>query len=53
MGTSAARCGRRCVRKLLHEKDYAISTELSCLDSFTGDEVAILDDFLDGCHYAA
>lgn len=34
-------------------KDYAISAELNCLDSFTGDETAILTDFLNGCHYAA
>lgn len=34
-------------------KDYAVSAELNCLDSFTGDEAAILSDFLDGCHYAA
>lgn len=34
-------------------KDYAVSAELNCLDSFTGDEAAILTDFLDGCHYAA
>jgi hypothetical protein len=32
---------------------YAISAELNCLDSFTGDEASILTDFLDGCHYAA
>ncbi len=32
---------------------YAISAELNCTDSFTGDEAAILGDFLDGCHYAA
>ncbi len=32
---------------------YAISVELNCQDGFTGDEVAILNDFLDGCHYAA
>ena len=34
-------------------KDYTISAELNCLDSFTEDEAAILADFLDGCHYAA
>ncbi len=32
---------------------YAISAELNCQDGFTGDEAAILNDFLDGCHYAA
>ena len=34
-------------------RDYAISAELNCLDSFTEDEAAILIDFLNGCHYAA
>lgn len=34
-------------------KDYAISAELNCLDSFTEDEATILTDFLDGFHYAA
>ena len=34
-------------------KDYAISAELNCLDSFDGDEAEILQDFLDVCHYAA
>lgn len=34
-------------------KDYAISAELNCLDSFTEDEAAILTDFLNICHYAA
>lgn len=34
-------------------QDYAISAELNCLDSFTGDEHTILTDFLNGCHYAA
>ncbi len=33
--------------------NYAVSAELNCLDSFAGDEAAILSDFLDGCHYAA
>jgi len=32
---------------------YAISAELNCTDGFTGDEAAILSEFLDGCHYAA
>ncbi len=32
---------------------YAICAELNCQDGFTGDEAAILNDFLDGCHYAA
>lgn len=31
---------------------YAVSAELNCQDNFTGDEAAILADFLDGCHYA-
>ena len=34
-------------------KDYAVSVELNCLDSFTEDEAAILTDFLRLCHYAA
>ena len=34
-------------------KDYAVSLELNCLDSFTEDEAAILTDFLNLCHYAA
>ena len=34
-------------------KDYAISAELNCLDSFDGDEAEMLQDFLDVCHYAA
>ncbi len=32
---------------------YAVSAELNCRDSFSGDEGAILADFLNGCHYAA
>lgn len=31
---------------------YAVSAELNCEDGFSGDEAAILSDFLDGCHYA-
>lgn len=34
-------------------KDYAVSAELNCLNSFTEDETAILTDFLNLCHYAA
>lgn len=34
-------------------KDYSISVELNCLDSFAEDEAAILTDFLRLCHYAA
>ena len=34
-------------------KDYAVSAELNCLNSFTEDEAAILTDFLRLCHYAA
>ncbi len=34
-------------------KNYAVSVELNCLDSFTEDERTILTDFLNGCHYAA
>lgn len=32
---------------------YAVSMELNCRDSFGRDEVEILSDFLDGCHYGA
>lgn len=32
---------------------YAVSVELNCQKDFSGDESAILTDFLDGCHYAA
>lgn len=32
---------------------YALSTELSCQDSFRGDEEAILAEFLEGCHFNA
>ncbi len=34
-------------------KDYAISVELNCVDSFTGDAITIMSDFLNSCHYAA
>lgn len=34
-------------------KDYAISVELNCLDSFAEDETTILTDFLSVCHYVA
>lgn len=33
--------------------NYAINVELSCQDSFKGDERAILEDFLQHCHYSA
>ena len=33
-------------------KDYAISVELNCVDSFTGDAIAIMSDFLNSCHKA-
>ena len=33
-------------------ENYAVSAELTCLDTYTGDIAAILSDFLDGCHYA-
>lgn len=36
----------------VHE-NYAVSAELSCRDSFAGDEEAILTHFLAGCHYSA
>lgn len=32
---------------------YAFSAELSCQDSFNGDEEAILAQFLEGCHFNA
>lgn len=32
---------------------YALSAELSCQDSFDGDEEAILAEFLEGCHFNA
>jgi len=31
----------------------AVSAELNCQEDFDGDEAQILQDFLDGCHYAA
>jgi len=34
-------------------EDYAISAELNCLDSFDVDEIEIMTDFLNACHYAA
>ena len=33
--------------------NYAVSAELTCRESFTGDELSILTDFLEGCHYNA
>jgi len=33
--------------------NYAVSIELNCLESFPGDEAAILTGFLESCHYAA
>lgn len=30
-----------------------VSVELNCQEDFSGDESAILSDFLDGCHFAA
>lgn len=33
-------------------KDWGICVELICRDSYTGDPEAILEDFLDGIHYA-
>lgn len=32
--------------------NYAVSLEFNCQEEFSGDEVAILAGFLDGCHYA-
>lgn len=34
-------------------ENYAISAELTCREAFTGDELSILTDFLEGCHYNA
>ena len=34
-------------------ENYAVSAELTCLDSYAGDIAAILADLLDGCHYAS
>ena len=34
-------------------ENYAVSVELSCRDLFSGDEEAILAEFLTGCHYSA
>lgn len=33
--------------------NYAVSVELSCLESFDGSALEILADFLEHCHYAA
>lgn len=33
--------------------DYAVSAELTCVDSFDGDERQILEEFLNGCHYSS
>lgn len=33
-------------------RNYAISVELSCRDTFGGDARAVLADFLEHCHYA-
>ena len=32
-------------------ENYAVSAELTCRESFAGDELSILTDFLEGCHY--
>lgn len=34
-------------------RDYALSIELSCQDSFGGDPLEVLTDFLENCHYSA
>lgn len=34
-------------------RNYALSVELSCRDSFDGDPLETLSDFLERCHYAA
>lgn len=33
--------------------NYAISVELSCRESFDGDALDVLENFLESCHYAA
>ena len=33
-------------------RNYAISVELSCMESFDGDAQAVLTSFLEHCHYA-
>lgn len=33
--------------------NYAVSAEMTCTESFTGDPQQILKDFLQGCHYSA
>lgn len=33
-------------------KNYVVSAELTCTESYQGDEHAQLADFLNGCHYA-
>lgn len=34
-------------------RNYAVSAELSCRESFDGDAQTVLADFLENCHYAA
>ena len=34
-------------------KNYAVSAELTCLDSYTGDPMEILGTFLSQCHFSA
>ena len=34
-------------------RNYAVSAEISCQETFDGDAKAILTDFLENCHYAA
>lgn len=36
----------------VHET-YAVSAELTCTENFDGNELEILTDFLNGCHYSA
>ena len=43
---------RRGVSAYATYENYAVSAELVCLDSYTGDIGMILRDFLEGCHYA-
>ena len=34
-------------------ENYAVNAEITCAPTYSGDEAAILADFLGGCHYAA
>ena len=34
-------------------RNFVVVAELTCVESFTGDEQALLADFLNGCHYSS